>query len=96
MEGGTEFVFVTGGIAEAVASAREVAGDSLRVAVAGGASVVRQAMQAGLLDELHLHVAPVLLGSGERLFDGVSGVELESLSVTGSPGAAHLSYRIVH
>src|SRR6187402_1607461 len=69
MEGGTTFHFVDGFDA-ALAAARDVAGD-LPIDIAGGASAVRQALQAGCLDELVLDIAPVLLGSGERLFDGV-------------------------
>ena len=70
--GGTTFHFVTGGVAEAIERAREAAGGK-DVRISGGASVVRQGMEAGLVDELALHVAPVLLGAGTRLFDGFEG-----------------------
>jgi len=66
MKGGTEFFFVTGGIEEALARAREAAG-SQNIRVGGGASTIRQYLQAGLIDELHLVIAPVLLGAGEHL-----------------------------
>ena len=70
MEGGTTFHFVTGGIHEALARAREAAGDR-DVRIGGGAHTIRQYLREGLIDELHLAVSPVLLGSGERVFDGV-------------------------
>jgi dihydrofolate reductase len=70
MEGGTTFYFVTGGIEEALALAKKAAGDK-DVKIGGGVSTVRQFLQAGLLDSLHLASVPVLLGQGERLFDGV-------------------------
>jgi dihydrofolate reductase len=95
MQGGTTFHFVTDGIESAVAQAREAAGER-NVSLAGGASVAQQCMRAGLLDELQLHVAPVLLGDGERLFDGVSSadVELEGTDVVDAPGVTHLTYRV--
>ena len=69
MSGGTTFTFVTDGIESALAQAREAAGEA-DIAVAGGAHTVNQYLAAGLIDELRLHVAPLLLGAGERLFDG--------------------------
>ncbi|HZB75134.1 MAG TPA: dihydrofolate reductase family protein, partial [Solirubrobacteraceae bacterium] len=66
----------------------------LDVGVAGGASTVNQALAAGLLDELTLHVAPVLLHAGERLFAGVGDLELEPIEVAGSPAATHVRYRV--
>lgn len=70
MAGGTTFHFVTGGIHEALKRAREAAGGK-DVRVGGGAATVRQYLQAGLIDEMHLAVSPVLLGSGEKLLDGI-------------------------
>lgn len=70
MEGGTTFHFVTDGIHAALDRAREAAGDR-DVKIAGGASTVRQYLQAGLIDELHVAVSPVLLGRGEALFEGL-------------------------
>ena len=70
LEGGTTFNFVTGGIEEALALARKAAGDK-DIKIGGGVSTVRQFLQAGLIDSLHLASVPVLLGQGERLFDGV-------------------------
>ena len=93
MQGGTTFHFVTDGFDAAYAQARETAGDR-EIGIAGGASTIRQALAAGVLDELTLDVSPVLLGSGERLFDGVSDPGLTPIEVTSSPFATHLHYRV--
>jgi dihydrofolate reductase len=93
MAGGTTFVFVTEGFDTAFAQARAAAGDA-EVTVAGGASTVRQALAAGVVDELVLDVAPVLLGAGERLFDGVPDPGLTQLEVTSSPQVTHVRYRV--
>jgi dihydrofolate reductase len=93
MEGGTTFFFVTDGFAAAFARASEVAGDR-GVDIAGGAATVRQALAAGVVDELVLDFAPVLLGSGERLFDGVADPHLEPFEVIHSPLATHVRYRV--
>jgi len=95
MEGGTTFYFVTGGIEPAIEQARAAAGEK-DVLVAGGATAVQQAIAAGLLDELQVHVAPVFLGAGARLFDGMAAdVGLEITRVIGSPTVTHLRYRVV-
>ena len=73
MDGGTTFHFVTDGFGAAYAQAREVAGDD-GVDIAGGALTVQQALIARVVDELTLDIAPVLLGSGERIFDGVESL----------------------
>jgi dihydrofolate reductase len=70
MEGGTTFHFVTGGIQEAMRLAKQAAGNK-DVKIGGGVSTVRQYLQAGLVDSLHLALAPVLLGRGEALFHGI-------------------------
>jgi dihydrofolate reductase len=93
MAGGTTFHFVTEGIEAALEQARAAAGDR-DVNVAGGASTVNQCLAAGLIDELQLHVAPVLLHAGERLFDGVGDLELQPIEVAGSPAATHVRYRL--
>ncbi len=91
----TTFTFVTDGIESALAQARAVAGDK-DVFIGGGASIINQFLTAGLLDEIEVHVAPILLGGGERLFDGVGPtVKLEQVRVVEAPGVAHLTYRIV-
>jgi dihydrofolate reductase len=93
--GETTFTFVTGGIESALKQAQAAAGER-DVAVAGGASAVRQYLAAGLLDELYLHIVPVLLGGGERLLDGVGDPTLEVASVIASPTVTHVKYRVVH
>lgn len=90
MEGGTTFFFVTEGFDAAYARASEVA-DGAGIHIAGGASTVRQALAAGVVDELTLDVAPVLLGSGERIFDGVH-FGFEPVEVLHSPLATHIRY----
>jgi dihydrofolate reductase len=96
MQGGTTFHFVTGGIHDALEQARAVAGDDGRISIAGGAATVNQYLAADLLDELHLHVAPVLLGAGERLLLGAGNHDLELLAPpTGTALVTHLHYRIV-
>ena len=91
MEGGTTFHFVTDGLASALEQARAAAGEQ-DVAIAGGASTVNQALAAGALDELHLHVVPIVLGAGERLFEGVGDVELKPAEVVASPAVTHIRY----
>jgi dihydrofolate reductase len=93
MSGGTTFTFVTDGIESALAQAREAAGGG-DIAIAGGAHTVNQYLAAGRIDELRLHVAPVLLGEGERLFDGVGDLTLEPLGVRGTDLVTHLRYRV--
>jgi dihydrofolate reductase len=95
MQGGTTFTFVTDGIESALAQAREAAAGK-DVSIAGGAATVRQYLAAGLLDELRLHVAPVILGAGERLLDGVGDPTLEPLDVRGTSLVTHLRYRVAH
>jgi dihydrofolate reductase len=90
---GTTFVFVDG-VEEAVAGAREAAGDR-DVRIAGGASMAQQALRAGLVDRIDLHVAPVLLGGGTRLFENVDFGRLELVETTGSGRVSHLVYRPV-
>ena len=75
MAGGTVFHFVTGGIAEALQRAREAAGDR-DIRIGGGAETIRQYLEAGLIDELHIAIAPVLLGTGEPLFEGLDWPKL--------------------
>ncbi len=94
-KGKTQFYFVTEGIEIAIAQAQQLAGDK-NVAL-HGASAVQQALRAGLLDEFHLTVAPVLLGEGVRLFDhlGSEPIHLERTRTLETPGATHLSFRVV-
>ncbi len=92
MQGGTTFHFVTGGFDDAYAQAVETAGED-GVEIAGGASTVRQALAADVIDELALDIAPVLLGSGERIFDGIETFGFEPVEVLHSPLATHVRYR---
>jgi dihydrofolate reductase len=94
MEGGTTFHFVTEGIEAALERARDAAGDQ-DVAVWGGADAIGQYLRAGLLDELELHVAPVMLGDGARLLEDAGGVKLEQIRAVEAPGVTHLKYRVV-
>ena len=93
MEGGTTFHFVTDGFDAAFARASDVAGE-LGVDIAGGASTVRQAFAAGVIDELMLDIAPLVLGASERLFDGVRDPGLQPLEAIHSPLATHVRYRV--
>jgi len=94
MQGGTTFRFVTDGIESALAQARAAAGDA-NVAIAGGAATVNQYLAAGFIDELRLHVVPMVLGAGERLFDGVPDLTLEPIRAVGNDLVTHLSYRVL-
>ena len=95
MEGGTTFHFVSDGIESALAHAKDAAaaGD---VWLAGGASVVNQYLAAGLVDEIQISIAPVILGSGARLFDGVEPgvVKLEQIRAVDAPGVTHIKYEV--
>jgi dihydrofolate reductase len=96
MEGATTFHFVTDGIESALEQARQAAGDK-DVLVFGGGQIIQQYLAAGLLDELELHVVPVLLGGGSRIFDnlGDAGVQLEQVRAVEAPGVTHLKYRVL-
>jgi dihydrofolate reductase len=93
MDGGTTFHFVNGGIQEAFDRARDAAGEG-SISIAGGAQTLRQSLAAGLVDELRLHVSPIVLGAGERLFDGLTGVRFEPIAVRHHPLASHLTYKV--
>ena len=94
LEGGTTFTFVTDGIESALTQARAAAGDR-DVEIAGGATTVGQYLAAGLLDELVLHVVPIVIGDGARLWDGVRDVAMERTEVIVSPTVTHLRFRVV-
>jgi dihydrofolate reductase len=96
MQGGTTFHFVTDGIERALARAREAAGDK-DVMLWGGADIVNQYLAAGLLDDLELHIVPLLLGGGARLFDNLGGakIALEQVRAVEAPGVAHVKYRVL-
>ena len=91
----TTYTFVTDGIESALERAREAAGDK-DVFIGGGASIINQYLAAGLVDEIELHVVPLLLGSGARLLEGVGPeIKLEQLRAIDGPGVSHLKYRVV-
>jgi dihydrofolate reductase len=92
MQGGTTFTFVVDGIESALDQARQAAGGK-PIEIAGGAAAVRQFLAAGLLDELVLHLVPAVLGAGERLLDGLSGLSVTPVDVIASPTVTHLRYR---
>jgi dihydrofolate reductase len=94
-QGKTQFYFVTDGIESAIRQAQALAGEK-NVGL-HGASAVQQALKAGLLDELHMNIAPVLLGEGVRPFDhlGSQPIHLERIRTLETPGATHLSFRVV-
>ncbi|MGH2534662.1 MAG: dihydrofolate reductase family protein [Thermomicrobiales bacterium] len=95
-DGGTTFTFVTDGVDRALAQAKAAAGGK-DVSVAGGANVIQQFLRAGLLDELQIHLVPILLGGGVRLFEQLDAdqVALERVRVIDSPTVTHLKYRPV-
>jgi dihydrofolate reductase len=94
MKGGTTFTFVTEGIEAALRQARSAAGEK-NVTIAGGARAVQQYLAAGLLDELYLHIVPVVLGKGERLLENVGNPTFEPIKVIASPAVTHVKYRVV-
>jgi dihydrofolate reductase len=92
--GDTEFRFVTDGIDSALEQARSAAGER-DVYIGGGAETINQYLRAGLVDELELHVVPVLLGGGSRLFERVGPLQLEQVRTVEAPGVAHVKYRVL-
>ena len=95
-QGGTTFTFVTDSIDSALEPAKAVAGDK-DVLVAGGANIIQQCIKAKRIDEIQIHLVPVLLGGGIRLFDqlGTEQVELEQSRVIESPGVTHLRFHVI-
>jgi dihydrofolate reductase len=94
-QGGTRFEFITGGPADALERARRAAGES-DVVISGGAGVARQYLQAGLIEELLIHIGPVFIGTGTRLFDSatLAPIRMEQRKVVEAPGVTHLTYQI--
>lgn len=93
---GGVYTFVTGGIEQALQAAKEAVGEK-DVSVMGGADISQQYLRAGVVDEIHLHLVPVLLGSGTRMFEhlGSAPIELETVAVVETPQATHLRLRVV-
>ena len=94
MEGDTTYHFVTDGIESALAQAREAAGDG-DIAIMGGSTTINQYLAAGLIDELRLHIAPLTLSAGTRLFDGVPQLKLEQVDARAASSAMHVTYRVL-
>ena len=97
MQGGTTFHFVADGIESALAQAKRAAGGK-DVMLGGGASTIQQYLAAGLLDELEIHVVPLMLGGGARLLDhvGTGPFRLEPIQTVDGTAVAHLKYRVVN
>lgn len=95
MEGGTTFTFINDGIESALSQAKAAAG-AKDVSIAGGANAIQQYLKAGLIDEFQIHIVPVILGGGIRLFNLIDSeqIELETIRVIDSPNVTHLKYRI--
>ena len=95
-QGNTPFTFVTNGIDSALSQAKAAAGDK-DVYILGGANIIQQYLKAGLVDELRLHIAPVLLGEGVRLFNHLDSqpIELQCFSVIEAPDTTHLKLRVI-
>jgi dihydrofolate reductase len=94
MDGGTTYYFVTDGIESALTRAREAAGDG-DVSVHGGATTINEYLAAGLIDELRLHIVPLTLGAGTRLFDGVPPLKLEQVKSRSASSVTHVTYRVL-
>jgi dihydrofolate reductase len=98
-QGGTSFTYITSGIHSAIEQAR-VAANGKNVAIAGGGTLLRQVITLGLLDELELHIVPVILGDGMRLLspelglDSKEGIELTPARVIATPDVTHIRYRV--
>ena len=94
MDGGTTYYFVTDGIESALAQARAAAGDG-DVSVPGGATTINQFLAAGLIDELRLHIVPLTLGAGTRLFEDVPPLTLEQVASRAASSVTHVTYRVL-
>ena len=94
MDGGTTYYFVTDGIEPALAQARAAAGDG-DVSIHGGATTINQYLAAGLIDELRLHIVPLTLGAGTRLFEGVPSLKLEQVESRAASSVTHVTYRVL-
>ena len=96
MQGGTTFFFVTDGIESALKQASQIA-NGKDVALGGGAKVFQQYLAAGLIDEMEIHIVPLLLGGGEPLFANLNldRLKLQSIRTIAGPGVAHLKYLVL-
>ena len=94
MDGGITYYFVTGGIESALTRAHEAAGDG-NVSIHGGATTINQYLAAGLIDELRVHIVPLTLGAGTRLFEGVPPLKLEQVKSRAARLVTHVTYRVL-
>jgi len=94
-KGGTSFVFVTDGIESAMSLAKKAAGNK-NISISGGANTIQQFIKAGLLDELQIHIVPILLGGGTPLLTNLDDVALEKIRVIDSPLVTHIKYRVIN
>jgi dihydrofolate reductase len=94
MDGGTTYYFVTDGIESALAQARAAAGDG-DVSIQGGATTINQFLAAGLIEELRLHIVPLMLGAGTRLFEGVPPLKLQLVKSRAATSVTHVTYRVL-
>jgi dihydrofolate reductase len=94
MKGGTTYHFVTDGIESALAQARAAAGDG-DISIHGGATTINQYLAAGLVDELRLHIVPLTLGAGTRVFEGVPPLNLEQMTSRAASSVMHVTYRVL-
>jgi dihydrofolate reductase len=93
MDGGTTYYFVTDGVEPALAQARAAAGDG-DVSIHGGATTINQYLAAGLIDQLRLHIVPLMLGAGRRLFEGVPALKLKQVESRAASSVTHVTYRV--
>ncbi|BDZ46548.1 dihydrofolate reductase family protein [Naasia aerilata] len=94
MEGGTTYHFITDGVESALDQARAAAGDG-EISIQGGPDTINQYLAAGLVDELRLHIVPLTLGAGARLFDGVPALDLQQVSARVASTVIHVTYRVL-
>jgi dihydrofolate reductase len=94
MKGGTSFTFVTDGIESALRQAKKAAGNR-DISIGGGANVINQYLAAGLIDELSLHIVPVTINKGARLFDDVKDLLMEPVEISGTKLVTHIRYRVI-
>jgi dihydrofolate reductase len=94
MKGGTTYHFVTDGIESALSQARAAAGDG-DISIHGGATTINQYLAAGLVDELRLHIVPLTIGAGVRVFEGVPALNLEQVTARAASSVVHVTYRVL-
>ena len=94
LQGGTTFTFITDGIHSALKQAQVAAGDK-PIAIAGGANTINQFLAANLIDELWLHIVPITIGKGTRLFENTPNLRMEGIEVSGTKLVTHIKYRIL-